>query len=1447
MASSKRVRGLTIEINGDTTGLDQALKKTNSTLNATQRDLNDVNKLLKLDPSNTELLTQKQKLLSEAINTTKDKLQTLKTAQEQAKQQLANGEIGQKQYDALQREIAETEQQLKKFEDAANDAEGEMQDLAKEADNAADKTGELDISLGSMVKNAAVNLAVDAMRKIGDKAIEAAKYVIEVGSNFEAAMSRVESISGATGSDLDALTEKAKQMGSTTKFSASEAASAMEYMAMAGWKTEDMLRGIDGVMNLAAASGEDLATTSDIVTDALTAFGKSADESGRLADIMAAASSNANTNVSMMGETFKYAAPVMGALGISMEDAAVATGLMANSGIKASQAGTALRTGLSNLAKPTKPMKEWIDKYNISLVENEDGSVNLRETMIQLREKMSGLSETEQAAATSAIFGKNAMSGWMAVINASESDFNQLTTAIDKSEGSAARMSETMKNNLTGSLTEFQSAMEGLGIAVFEKISEPLQSVVKIGTSALHGLTEALKDTRIENELVVDQIKEANESLQSSIDNAGQVQVDAAAKAGQIGVLTEALTKLNGQEELDETQKRRLKQIYDELVELVPDMAGYYNEETGKIDLTTEAVKNLTKVRKDEIIERGRLAALSKIYEEMGRAQAELQKATADLSAMEKQRTMWETLRDRIGEAQSEYQNCVDYMTGTVDMSGMEGLRQELLDIAQAALNSGAITTATYNEIADLFDNDDWSEGELIAAYDKLQFRIEETDLDIKEAKKGMDDLQTSYDDAALTVQNLEEAVDSSNEKFDQEVNGLKDVSNNINDARDEHIALKKATHETAEATEEAAEATNKETKAVENNRDAHEELRNEVEARQQANRKTVQTTEEATAALEEATKAVHDNAKAEETLRNATQQARDDMSKAFEEIKKSAEDAFKVNPFDKWSQDAEKGMLAFEEAMLSQRDGLLRYKDNLTTVKNNLGEVAPEFVQYLENMGAGGAQLVAEFADAFNTGNADVVYRLMDEYKQALDIQDDVTNIIEQDKLALVLGLESLTPEAINAWEELGYAFTEGVEVVRASGEELTKTTSDSFWQAVDIAKSVGMEVPKGLADSIRNSEDPEQAIADATLAINNGLRGRGIELLAAAQELGVVVPQGVAAAIQDKNVNGEELQNAVTTLVGTIRTKAPDFEAAGTEAGEALGDATTTGISNKQTDVEQETKDMIDSAKTAGSNASPTFWAVGTSMMSALNLGMLDKKQTIVSRVESNLLQAKTNAVTTMTDIYKSLGSHLTEIISIGMAESRSSFDGAFDQLNTDAFYKMQTIKGTISTAIGEIQTAFSNAHLSLPHIQLPHIYWDWDTIYYGDGGWFQVPNNFRVNWFAKAMDDGMILNNPTIFGMMNGKLLGGGEAGSETVVGTDSLMQMIEESVGKTVNFDSVNESTNQRLDQLIGVLGQYMPQILDATQSGKVWSPSGNFMGELARATSETMGNNVRRAR
>lgn len=301
---------------------------------------------------------------------------------------------------------------------------------------------------------------------------------IQTGADFEAGMSKVQAISGASGEQLVLLTDKAREMGAKTKFSATESAEAMQYMAMAGWKTSDMLDGLEGVMNLATASGESLGTTSDIVTDALTAFGLSAKDSGHFADILATASTNSNTNVSLMGETFKYVAPIAGALGYSAEDTAVSIGLMANSGIKGSQAGTSLRTIMSSLTGDITIAGQAMGEMTIATT-NADGTMRPFSDIIgDCRIAFQGLSAEEKVNTAQSLVGKNAMSGFLALMNAGEGDVNALTSAIENCDGNAKTMADTMNNNLNGQLTILKSSVEELMISFANALLPTIKNVV---------------------------------------------------------------------------------------------------------------------------------------------------------------------------------------------------------------------------------------------------------------------------------------------------------------------------------------------------------------------------------------------------------------------------------------------------------------------------------------------------------------------------------------------------------------------------------------------------------------------------------------------------------------------------------------------------------------------------------------------------------------------------------------------------------------------------------------------------------------------------------------------------------------------------------------------------------------------------------------------------------
>ncbi|MHB7978929.1 phage tail tape measure protein [Clostridium sporogenes] len=346
-------------------------------------------------------------------------------------------------------------------------------------------------NLGGIAK-AGLKMTTGALAGVATAVGGLSVAAIRVGSNFEEGMSKVSAISGATGEDLKKLTEKAKEMGAKTKFSATESAEAMQYMAMAGWKTGDMLNGIDGIMNLAAASGEDLALVSDIVTDALTAFGMSAKDSSQFADLLASAASNSNTNVSMLGESFKYVAPVAGALGHSAKDTAFALGLMANAGIKSSQSGTALRASLTNLAHPSKQMAEEMDRLGISLTDS-NGKVKEGKALYdELRQKFSGLTDAQKTQSAATIFGKEAMSGMLAIINASDEDYNKLYNNLNNSAGAAENMAKVMGDNLKGKITILKSSLEGLGIAAYEKFKEPMKDAVEAVTNSVEKLINSM-------------------------------------------------------------------------------------------------------------------------------------------------------------------------------------------------------------------------------------------------------------------------------------------------------------------------------------------------------------------------------------------------------------------------------------------------------------------------------------------------------------------------------------------------------------------------------------------------------------------------------------------------------------------------------------------------------------------------------------------------------------------------------------------------------------------------------------------------------------------------------------------------------------------------------------------------------------------------------------------
>ncbi len=637
-------------------------------------------------------LIRKNKDLNDAFASNEAKLDAATRGANSWEKQLNNARIAANQLDD---EIARNDRYLEEARASADECATSIDQYGKEVKTATEASVELG-SKGGEAINALAEAVVAAGIAEKVKDVAAALYdCVETFGAFQSQMSAVQAISGASAQDMEALAEKAKEMGASTSFTAAEAGQALEYMAMAGWKTGDMLDGLKGIMHLAAASGEDLASTSDIVTDALTAFGLKASDSGHFADVLAVASANANTNVGMMGETFQYAAPVAGALGYSIEDVAVAIGLMANSTIKGSSAGTALRSMLTNLAKPSKDVAEYMEALGVSLTDSQGQMRSLSELIGILRERFSQLTEAQKTEYAAGIAGKEAMSGLLAIVNASEEDYRKLEEAINSCNGAAKQMSETRLDNYAGQITLLNSAVDGLKLTVGEQLTPLLANIASGATTAVNGLNEllevcpglssvlvglvtaagaltaafagfsivkaitpmitafnaalaanpmglfavaaagvvaALAAFTAQSEAADAKAKDLAQSLRESRSAYQELSESMAAEKSSVADSVRALQNLLGAEEKSATRKEQIIRMVDELNEKIPGLGLAYDETADAINMTGEALEHMAETAREQEEQEARVARLNELYTEREAVTRELEDAQNRLS-----------------------------------------------------------------------------------------------------------------------------------------------------------------------------------------------------------------------------------------------------------------------------------------------------------------------------------------------------------------------------------------------------------------------------------------------------------------------------------------------------------------------------------------------------------------------------------------------------------------------------------------------------------------------------------------------------------------------------------------------------------------------------------------------------------------------------------------------
>ena len=473
---ASRIKGITVEIGGDTTKLTDALRDVNNEVYNTQAQLKDVEKLLKLDPSNTELLAQKQRLLNEEVQATKDKLEALKEAGERANEALQAETITKDQYDALQREIFETQRALEELETQAAQSAVALQKILVTGTKFQEAGGKIEGVGKSLLP---VTAAITGVGAAG----------IKVASDFEKAMSGVQAITGATCADFETLREKAIELGTTTSFSAGEVAEAMTEMAKAGWTTTQIIEGMAGVLDATAASGESLGTVSTIVADAITGFGLKAKDSARVADLMTQAANSGTIGVADLGESYKYVAPLAQSMGLSIEDVTTALSAMSMAGIKGSQAGTSLRTVLANMAKPSKTVATAMEELGLSIT-NSDGSFkSLDQIVTIMRTEFSGLTEDQQAYYATALAGKEGMSGLISLLNLTQEEYDALSASMSNCSGIAGETASVMQDNLQSKVEQLGGSLESLAIKLSEYVIPYLTGLVEKITAAVEAFT----------------------------------------------------------------------------------------------------------------------------------------------------------------------------------------------------------------------------------------------------------------------------------------------------------------------------------------------------------------------------------------------------------------------------------------------------------------------------------------------------------------------------------------------------------------------------------------------------------------------------------------------------------------------------------------------------------------------------------------------------------------------------------------------------------------------------------------------------------------------------------------------------------------------------------------------------------------------------------------------
>ena len=1203
-------------------------------------------------------LENAQKVSQKAAQRYEELSKALKEAEKAQENMQKSGKDGTKEYQQQSKEVESLQKAVekqglecqkcegkvsdwsKKVSDAENDIEKNNQALKQnekylqEAQNATDKcaksineygketttvistTKEFGESLkegfGEALAAKGLELAGEAISAIGDKAKEAAEYVVEVGSSFEAGMSEVEAISGATGSELEALENKAKSLGSSTKFSATEAASAMTNMSLAGWSVNQTLSGIDGVLQLAAASNMDLAEASQVVTDNISTFNLEASQSTHIADMMAYAQANSSTTAAELGEAYKNCGANMNAAGQDIETTTSFLEALANNGLRSSEAGTSLAAIMRDLTSKMKDGKIAIGDTSVTVMDSNGNFRDMTDVLKDVESATDGMGDAQKQAALMSTFTSDSIKGLNMLLSTGADQVAGYEDSLRNCSGAASDMADTMQDNLQGKLTELSSATEGLGIAAYDYISGPLQDGVELLTDIVSGLTDVITPQKDAMEEMYDQVVQSSQKVADNVQEIDDQFTGTLNSVENVGALADRLEELNNVEDRTAVQKQEMASIVDKLSQSIPELAGAYDDENDKLSVTNDELEKLVENYQQTAIQQAVIAATQDLINESLAAQVQLDKAQEQKKITEDRMELLEKERELIVKLQEERQKASVDPSYQVDID----FPTEKTKLYTEALEKGAITQDEFN----------YAMEHLSDSSSELDSRLD-----------GIDGRTVAYGDATgIAATSIADCA----EKMEGYSQAIEENQKTIDKCSEEQERYAKSAENITKVKKDNTESTEDNTKAQEENADA------------------IQATGLAAAgagtALEGFNKTMERSQEAADAAKTAMRQILDEYNSTMDSIKADLQD--KISFADKFDGGDDITTEQMNENLQSWVDGIQNYQQNLQRLKEATDEsgqaiFSAEFIQAIQDQGTDAANMLQHMVWTLdNQGEYGVeqLKGISKKWTDAMDISEDTATVMAANKTAYEMAMGDLGSSDID-FSDLRESIDNAVASAVEGWAELPAATQESLMQTVQMAQECGVQIPEGLADGIASGEiTPQQAIDQLNGTIEGTIQG----VAEIANKAGIQIPEEIQAGI---NAGGTQAVSAMQELLALIQQQAADAQSAGEDVGTAVGEGTQSSIKDQQSGVEQAGGEMASAGAKAAEEKKGEYEKAGSVAAQQYQAGINSGKSGAISAAGTMASQAA-SAVRTYQNSFYSAGYNIAAGVAQGIAGGQS-----------------------------------------------------------------------------------------------------------------------------------------------------------------------------------------------